>query len=132
MAIKVQGVTVIDSANREYVGFREKITSVGPVTTSTKTLDLSLGNIFDVTLNTSSNIAFTFANSGPANVVSYATVFVRQDAVGSRLCNFANSKFTDGVAPVLSTGANNIDILSFLTIDGGSSWFGSFVMANVA
>ena len=41
---------------------------------------------------------------------------VKQDATGSRTLAYGSSyKFPGGVAPVLSTGPNDIDILTFLS-----------------
>jgi hypothetical protein len=36
------------------------------------------------------------------------------------------------VAPVLSTTAGQIDVLTFFTYNGGTSYFGTFAMANVS
>lgn len=109
--------------------YTETVTTVGTITSNTS-LDTSTSNIFDVTLG-ANNLVLSFTNP-PANGISRpVTVVLRQDSTGSRFATFANSKYTDATAPVLSTGASAKDILTFFTIDGGTNWFGSFAMANV-
>jgi hypothetical protein len=126
----INGTSIVGN-NREHIGFRERLTTVGTVTATTYNLDLSLGNIFDVTLS-AANVAFTFINPPPTGVVGYATVILRQDGSGNRTAAFTNARYTDGVSPVLSTNANAIDMVTYMTVNGGSLWMGSFVMANVS
>ena len=111
-------------------GYREGIVTVGTVASATS-LDLSQGNVFNVTLG-ASGIAFTFTNPPANGSTCYITVILKQDPTGSRTYgSFGSSIWTDGVKPVLSTGANKIDVLTFMTVDGGASYFGSFAMANL-
>jgi len=116
--------------NKQWQAYNETATIVGTVATSTYNIDLSLSNIFDITLG--ANVAFTFTNPPTSGISRNCTVILRQDATGSRLATFAGAKFTDGTAPILSTGASQIDVLSFFTLNGGSFWFGTFAMANVS
>jgi hypothetical protein len=110
--------------------FQETVVSVGTVSTSTYSINLSLGNVFDITLGT--NVTFTFTNPPATGFLANCTIILRQNATGSKTATFTGSKYTDGVAPILSTGANQIDVLSFVTVDGGTSYFGSFVLANLS
>ena len=58
----------------------------------------------------------TLNNPGNMNDGGVYVLRVKQDATGSRTLAYASSyKFPGGVAPVLSTGANDIDILTFLS-----------------
>ena len=112
-------------------GYREGVVQIGTVATATS-LDLSQGNVFNVTLG-ASGIAFTFTNPPANGSTCYITVVLKQDPTGGRTYgSFGSSIWTDGVKPVLSTGANKIDVLTFMTVDGGASYFGSFAMANLA
>ncbi len=108
----------------------EAVTTTGSVSTNTHNINLQLTNIFDITL--ANDVTFTFTNPPAAGIAKSCTIILRQDATGNRNATFANTKYTDGVAPVFSTGANQIDVLSFFTIDNGTNYFGSFAMANVA
>jgi hypothetical protein len=117
-------------ANKQWQAYTETLVSVGTVSASTYNIDLSLANIFDITLG--NNVTFTFTNPPASGISRNVTVILRQDATGSRLATFTNANYTDGVDPILSTGANNIDVLAFFTLNGGSFWFGTFAMANVS
>jgi hypothetical protein len=110
--------------------YKEAVTTVGTVATSTYNIDLSLTNIFDITLG--ANVTFTFTNPPISGISQSVTVILRQDATGSRTATFTNAKYSDGVAPTLSTGANQVDVLTFFTVNGGTFWFGTFAMANVS
>lgn len=110
-------------------GYREGVVSVGSVSANTN-LDLSLGNIFTTTLAANS-IFFTFTNPPLTGNACYITVIISQDATGNRTYGgFTNSRWTDSVKPILTTTANKTDILNFMTVDGGSNYYGSFAMAN--
>jgi hypothetical protein len=127
----IVGTTDVQTlTNKQWQAYNETATIVGTVATSTYNIDLSLSNIFDITLG--ANVAFTFTNPPTSGISRNCTVILRQDATGSRLATFAGAKFTDGTAPILSTGASQIDVLSFFTLNGGSFWFGTFAMANVS
>lgn len=112
-------------------GFREGIVSVGTVTTNTN-LNLSSGSVFDITLG-ANNIYFTFINPPASGNTNYITIVMRQDATGNRTYGgITNSKWTDGVKPILSTQSNKIDVLTLMTVDAGLTYMGSFAMANVS
>lgn len=129
MAIKIAGSTIIGD-DRALQSYREVVTTVGTVSGTTYNIDLSLSNIFDITLG--NNVTFTFTNPPSSGTAMNATIILRQDATGSRTASFTNAKYTDGVTPILSTGANQIDVLTFFTINGGTTYFGTFAMANVS
>jgi hypothetical protein len=134
MAIKISGTTIIDN-NRlvndaRFQAYKEKIVTVGSVSANTN-IDLSQGNVFDVTLG-ANNLVFTFTNPPAAGFSQPATIILRQDATGNRAATFTGAKYTDGLLPQLSTGANDIDVFTFFTIDQGTNWFGTFALANVS
>ena len=118
----------IDNATLE--AYKEKITTVGTVSTSTYSIDTSLSNLFDITLG--ANVTFTFTNPPASGFSRPVVIILRQDGTGSRTATFTGAKYTEGQLPTLSTGASDIDVLTFFTIDSGTSWFGTFAMANVS
>lgn len=120
--------STIDNATFE--AYKEKVTTVGTVSTSTYDIDTSLSNIFDITLG--ANVTFTFTNPPSSGFSRPVVIILRQDGTGSRTATFTNAKYTEGQLPTLSTGTNDIDVLSFFTVDAGTSWFGTFAMANVS
>jgi hypothetical protein len=110
--------------------YQETVTQLGTVTSATN-INCQLSNIFDVTLGTGT-VAFSFINPPASGTAQPVTILLRQDSVGSRLATFTNAKYSDGILPVLSTGSNQVDVLTFFTVNGGSFWFGTFAMANVS
>ena len=116
--------------NVTFEAYREKVTTVGTVSTSTYDIDTSLSNIFDITLG--NNVTFTFTNPPSSGISRPVVIILRQDGTGSRTATFTNAKYTEGQLPTLSTGAADIDVLTFFTVDAGTSWFGTFAMANVS
>lgn len=128
MAYQVAGSPII-GANRNLTAYRETVTTVGTVSSSTYNIDLSLSNIFDITLG--NNVTFTFTNPPASGLAVSVTVILRQDGTGNRTATFTNALYTDGVTPLLTTTANRVDVLSFFTVNGGTNYFGSFVMANL-
>lgn len=94
-----------------------------PAAAASITLDLELGNVFDVTRD--QNTTFVFSNPPVSGKGGSFTLIVRQDGVGGWTTIWpASVDWSDGSAPILTTAANGIDILSFLTVDGGTTWFG--------
>ena len=98
------------------------------VSTSTYNVDLSLSNIFNLTFTSSSTISFT--NLPPNGICRNILLILKQDAAGGRVVSFSNTKWTDGVAPALTTTTNAVDVVTILIFDG-TNRFGSFVMADV-
>lgn len=114
----------------KFQAYKEAVNTIGTVSSATYNIDLSTANIFDITLG--ANVTFTFTNPPSSGTAQNATIILRQDATGNRLATFTNAKYTDGQAPVLSTGGNQVDVLTFFTVNGGSFYFGTFAMANVS
>jgi hypothetical protein len=109
--------------------YKETIYSLGSVTTATVNIDTSLANIFDLTL-TASTIA-TFTNVVGSGYARPITLIVRQPASGAgKTLTVTGANYIDGAAPVLSTGVNQIDVLTYWSPDGGTTFFGTFAMAN--
>jgi len=125
--------SVINSSGQwtgQLSSYKENVTVIGTVSGATQNIDLSLSNIFDITLG--NNVTFTFTNPPSSGIAQNATIILRQDGSGNRTASFTNAKYTDGQTPVLSTGINQIDVLTFWTTNGGTSYFGTFAMANVS
>lgn len=80
---------------------------------TTKTLDFAAANNFALTLaNTSS---CTLANPSNLTAGQSGSIFVVQDATGSRLLTYgSNWDFIGGSAPVLSTAGDSIDRIDYI------------------
>jgi hypothetical protein len=85
---------------------------------ATITWDVTSGSIAQVTLGGNRTLgALTGALAG-----TVYTLIVKQDATGSRALSYHSSyKFAYGAAPVLTTGPNAVDIITFL-YDGVSAF----------
>ncbi|NQW08364.1 MAG: hypothetical protein HQ481_00585 [Alphaproteobacteria bacterium] len=71
------------------------------------------------------NCTFTFSNPPASGTAGSLTMVLRQDATGSRTTTWpASVKWAGGSAPTLTTTASAIDILTFMTVDGGIIWYG--------
>ena len=117
-------------SNPKFTSYKETVVS-NTITTSTHTIDLSLSNVFDLTL---ANAAITLSFSNPpasGNAYSF-TLYCKQDATGSRVITWpATVKYPNASTPTMSTGANKIDIFSFFTLDGGTVYAGALSLANI-
>jgi hypothetical protein len=117
--------------NKTFQAYTEKVSTIGAISTATYSLDTSLANIFDLTLN--ANVTLTFTNVPAAGNSRPVTLIVRQPASSAgKLLTVTGAKYTDGVLPILSTNVNAIDVLAFWSIDGGTTHIGTFAMANVS
>tara|TARA_Y100000031_G_scaffold132948_1_gene154404 strand:+ start:5916 stop:6830 length:915 start_codon:yes stop_codon:yes gene_type:complete len=91
--------------------------------TGTTTLNLELGNTFEITMD--GNLTFTFSNPPASGTAGNFTLILIQDGTGSRLVTWpASVDWAGGNAPTLTTTANAVDILTFITTDGGTTWLG--------
>lgn len=78
-------------------------------------------SVLDVTLTANTTIGFSGIPPGAWT----ATLILKQDATGSRLVTWpASTKWASGPAPTLSTAAAAIDIITLMTTDGGTTWYG--------
>ena len=108
------------------VTFNKAITeqSVALTSGTSVTLDISQGSVFTITL--AHNIStFTWSNPATSGDVSAFVLKVTQDGTGSRTIAFpAAVDFAGGTAPTLSTGANDVDVFVFFTVNGGTTYYG--------
>ncbi len=88
------------------------------------TIDLTEGNVFDITLT--GNCAFTFANPPASGVAGSFTLYLTQDGTGGRTVTWPTAvKWPSGSEPTILTEADDLNLFSFFTIDGGATWYGS-------
>lgn len=116
-------------SNAKFQTYKETIVTISPIS-GILTLDLSQSNVFTVVLTENSTI--NFINPPTTGVAFSITLVVKQDGVGNRTLSYPVSVFfTDGTIPVLSTIPNKLDVLTFLTFDGGSMYLGGQAYANL-
>lgn len=125
MAFKVSNSTIVDD-NRGLRSYSDTAVVVGN-TGATPNLDLSQGNSFTATLN--QNATFTFSNS-PTGVFSF-TLILTNDATPSRVITWpASVKWPNAIIPPRTTDASKTDVYTFLTVDGGTNWYGQISLYN--
>jgi hypothetical protein len=101
---------------------RPEILTVVAATGATETIDVGTGGVFDLTLD--ANVTLTFTSPPTGSAWSF-TLILRQDGAGARTVTWPGSVDWPGSsAPTLSTGANDVHVLVFLTVDGGTTWLG--------
>ena len=94
------------------------ITSTG--VTGTKTLDLSQGNVFDMTL--SGATTFVFSNPPASGKAGSFTLIIRQLSTLRAVTFPASVKWDNDVMPDFAT--SKTAILCFVTTNGGARWYG--------
>lgn len=109
---------------------KETYVNVGTITGNT-IIDCSQGTYFDLTLANNANL--TFQNVAPSGHTTTIQLLIRQGANGGNTVTLTNAvHWSDNSTPVLSTGANTMDVLQVFTYNGGSIWWGAQVLANIA
>tara|TARA_Y100000310_G_scaffold123288_1_gene122059 strand:- start:14 stop:454 length:441 start_codon:yes stop_codon:yes gene_type:complete len=87
-------------------------------------IDITDGNVITATLNVATT-TFTFSNPSPTGSGCSFTLILTQDGVGSRAVTWPGSvQWASSTAPTLSSGAADVDVFAFITIDAGTTWFG--------
>lgn len=87
------------------------------------TLDLANGNVQKLTLTANCTVTLTSPASGAMRSL---TLLVFQDATGSRTITWPGTvKWGNAGAPVLTTTASKMDMISLFTVDGGTNWYGA-------
>jgi hypothetical protein len=112
--------TNLDAASRKLGGAE---VGVAANSGTAYAINAANGSVFDITLN-GATPAITFSGFPAAGLGATITVIFRQDATGSRVPTWPAAVKWAGGAPTLSTTASAIDIITFFTIDGGTTIFG--------
>jgi hypothetical protein len=86
-------------------------------------LDLETGNTF--TLTQTGNITYTFSNPPPSGAKGSITLVHTMDGTGGYTRTWPGTvDWAGGSAPAPNTGADQVDIYTFFTVDGGTTWYG--------
>lgn len=109
--------------NASLRSFREFITNP-TISAGTLTLDLSQGSVFYVTHN--ANITtLTISNPVTTNSSSVqAFTLVLLYTATPYTISWGSIKWPSATAPTLTAGAGKFDVFTFVTYDGGTTWFG--------
>ena len=105
----------------------------GGNTSTAVTLDETNGNTQTWTMT--GNCTFTMPSGAGLQAGTALTLILTQDATGSRTGAFTSVKWAAATAPTLTTTATTgVDILTFITFDGGAAptWYGFVAGAAMA
>lgn len=88
-------------------------------------VDCALSNVFTVTMSGNVTTAPTFSNLKNGQTINW---FITQDATGTRTMTWpASFKWPGGSAGVLSTGANDVDLLVATYISATGFWYATLL-----
>lgn len=100
--------------------YGESVNAIGGTGGGTQDIDLTLGNVVTATVDTSAN-TFTFSNPSASGTACSFTLILTNG--GSQTVNWpASVDWAGGTAPTLT--AAGVDVLTFVTVDGGTIWYG--------
>jgi hypothetical protein len=100
--------------------YAETVNAIGSTGGGTQDIDLALGNVVTLTVDTSAN-TFTFSNPSATGKACSFTAIITNG--GSQTVNFpASVDWAGGAAPTLT--ASGVDVLTFVTVDAGTIWYG--------
>ncbi|MCW9054568.1 MAG: hypothetical protein OQJ98_01130 [Candidatus Pacebacteria bacterium] len=86
----------------------------------TRDVDLTLGNVVTCTVSTSTN-TFTFSNPSASGTACSFTLILTNG--GSQTVNWpASVGWAGGTGPTLTS--SGVDVITFVTIDAGTTWYG--------
>jgi molybdopterin-binding protein len=93
-------------------------------TVADQPIDITDGNVITATLNVATT-TFTFSNPSASGSCCSFTLILTQDGSGSRAVTWPGAvQWASATAPTLSSGAADVDIFAFITVDAGTNWFG--------
>lgn len=87
------------------------------------TLDLSIGNIFNVSLNAAITI-MTISNIPTSSFAANFTLIFTADGTPRSVAWPLSIKWPSGTAPTLTSTNGKKDTFAFFTTDGGTNWYG--------
>ena len=115
LGIDVTGELIADSYNETYVSLSAA---------SSVAIDCHTGNVFALT--TGQNTTFTFTNP-PASGTAYGFT-LKLTAGGGHSITYPNTvDFAGGTAPD-APASGETDVLVFITVDGGTNWYGALAI----
>ena len=118
----------METARLEQAMIKRYAETVSAVTSNaTTTLDISNGNVFDVTHNANITSLVISNPTASGNSTSITIIRTKDNNATSRTIAWPGSfKWASGNAPSLTQTANAVDIITAFTKDGGTTWYAFF------
>ena len=111
----------------EVKDYAETVNAIGSTGGGTQDIDISAGNVVTATVDTSAN-TFTFSNPPATGKCGSFTLILTNG--GSQTVNWPGSvDWAGGTAPTLTTAGK--DVLTFTTVDAGTTWYGFLAGADM-
>ena len=111
----------------EVKDYAETVNAIGSTGGGTQDIDISAGNVVTATVDTSAN-TFTFSNPPATGKCGSFTLILTNG--GSQTVNWPGSVYwAGGTAPTLTTAGK--DVLTFTTVDAGTTWYGFLAGADM-
>jgi hypothetical protein len=92
------------------------------ITSNVLTINLSAGTVFNVA-NNANITTFTISNATASKSSSFTIILTANGTAYTQAWG-SSVKWPVGVAPTLTSTTGKIDIITFVTNDGGTTWFG--------
>jgi hypothetical protein len=131
------GLTVGGTANfQDNTVQRPKLQDYGETRTAPTissgalTLNLENGNVFEVALNASVT-TFTISNPPASGTAGSLTLKLTADGTARTITWGSAVKWPGGTAPTLTSTNNKVDVLVFVTMDAGTTYFGFVAGQNL-
>lgn len=104
-------------------GIPSETKSSTTISAGSLTLNLSSATLFYVSLNAAIT-SFAFSNPPASPRVSSFTLQFVADGTARAVTWPTSVKWAGGIAPTITSTLNKVDTFTFLTHDGGTTWFG--------
>lgn len=113
------------------IGYADTVVSLGNTGTAVN-LDVVNGGVFTATLTGSATITLRYPVASGAS--SFVLILTNDGTAGRTVAWSGGSfRFPGGASSLVrTTAANAVDIWAFFTPNGGTTWYGNIVMANLA
>jgi hypothetical protein len=102
--------------------YSESYKAIGSVSDTSKAVSYADGSVQSMTV--AANVAISFTNWPSTGKAASIILILTQDSTGSRAPTFTGVKWAGGSAPTISGTAGDVSILTFLTVDGGTTVYG--------
>jgi len=112
----------ISSSGNIHVQTATEASIVSTIVSSAVSLNLNSASMFLIPLN--SNVEVSFTNPPPSSRVCSFTVALSADGTTRSVTWPTTVRWTAGTAPTITSASGKVDILSFLTNNGGISYYG--------
>ena len=107
------------------VGFDNGTTEESTAITSSSnaaTINLRDGNVFTHTLT--ENVTYTYSNPAASGRASAFILKVTQDSSARTITWPSSVDWAAATAPTLTTTSGGVDVFAFITVDGGTNYYG--------